>query len=55
MEKKHRKFMVAKETKCNTVLEYAPVSNGRAERILGTLKAVVKIFVLSSGRPGMQD
>lgn len=40
--KKLQKFMKVNGTTWKTVLEYAPISNGRAERMVGTLKSAVK-------------
>lgn len=40
--------MDASATTWKTVLEYSPMSNGRAGRMVGTLKAAVKKLVLAS-------
>lgn len=46
--KKLRNLIYANKTSWKSVLEYASKSNGRVERMVGTLKASVKRVVMSS-------
>lgn len=48
-ENKLQKFIYANKKKWKTVLEYEPMRNGRAERMVETLKEAVKRLLLSSG------